>query len=478
MKKKFIFGFICLFACITGANAQSLFNHVAPNEILEMESIKPADQEGLNHFLTASLAQKFDPEMVNAYVDNCNSELTECELYVYNPSSQAAPESHVVKISYIEGNQNIKNLVTKYKNAIEATRSTDPGEQYIFYKLADLSLINYYYHLESEERNYDLNTAINYSPELKKMFENTNITYYLNTTAGSGDPLDSLSFFGTFALMYHGYIYDYIDYIGVKQVPVIYVPDNTADTDEAYIAAAKKRIDDYLGNDSVRIEVYQPRTVLESMGYDFNGLEDVTKMSENLYYITIGQIVRPFVFVKNSSKMIEPQFVNKDLSTNVEISSNASEIPLDTNISVKELQKEELELLKNLLNVDVAQTYDISLYSNASNRYITKLSEGNEFEVSFQIIEELKGKKLVAYYYNEDTQKVEAHEVTIDGNNAKFKTNHFSTYTIAEDQSEDALLEPIPPTYDGMNNYIVIGIIGLVGLGLSGFIYHKTKKID
>lgn len=491
MKKKIIFGLICLLAFTTSVSAEDyseLFNEIAPNGVLELSSIKPTTQTELNEFLTVNLSWDYDPIQISAYVENCNQELTQCDLHLTNMGGQDTPvsqENHVVQITYKETDQEMKKLVDKYVTELENSKQSDG--HILLYDVADLSLINYYYHIENKETNSDLNDCINYSIDLKEMFGNTNINYYLNNNAGSGSPMQDMGFFGTFALVYDGYIYGAVDYLGVQQKPVIYVPDDTIDTDEAYVAAAKKRIEDYLGKDAVKFEVWQARTILEDEGYDFEKLAGTTNLSENIYNLTIGDITRPFIIAKDSSKITNPEYVNKDLKTNVEISSNSSEVPLDTNISVSILNtdSEEFKKINEVLNVELSQSYDLTLYSNTANSNISKLTNGNLFEVSVPISESLKGKELIAYYVNANNEK-EEHVVTIVDGIAKFTTNHFSIYTIAERKTsdsvqpgtipEDPIDEQIPPTFDGIMNYVVIGVIGLVGLGTTGIILKKREN--
>ena len=74
--------------------------------------------------------------------------------------------------------------------------------------------------------------------------------------------------------------------------------------------------------------------------------------------------------------------------------------------------------------------FDISLFSNSVNKYISKLENGS-FEVRIPINEKFKDKNLVVYYVD-DIGKVTEYPVEISNNEAIFKTNHFSIYTLAE----------------------------------------------
>ena len=79
--------------------------------------------------------------------------------------------------------------------------------------------------------------------------------------------------------------------------------------------------------------------------------------------------------------------------------------------------------------------FDLKLYSNSLEDYITKLDDGT-FEVRIPVPDNLKGKELVAYYTSSDG-KTEEYKVEVKDGYAIFKTNHFSVYTLAENKIEN-----------------------------------------
>ena len=150
-----------------------------------------------------------------------------------------------------------------------------------------------------------------------------------------------------------------------------------------------------------------------------------------------------FIVVKDSSKMVQPIIRTADASTNVEISSTAA-LPLDTVIQVKELNSgQEYEKIVKLLNLTDNLTFDLKLYSNTQDKYITKLDSG-EFEVKIPIPENFKGKDLVVYYVDENNNK-EPYTVQIENGYAIFKTTHFSIYTLGYKEDD---ISKVKVTFD------------------------------
>ena len=66
--------------------------------------------------------------------------------------------------------------------------------------------------------------------------------------------------------------------------------------------------------------------------------------------------------------------------------------------------------------------------------FVSKLEDGT-FEVRIPVPDNLKGKELVAYYTSSDG-KTEEYKVEVKDGYAIFRTNHFSVYTLAENNAE------------------------------------------
>jgi len=177
-----------------------------------------------------------------------------------------------------------------------------------------------------------------------------------------------------------------------------------------------------------------------------------------------------FVVKKDSSKMVEPFIKTVDSTTNVEINTNAN-LPLDTTIQANKLTSgTEYEKILEILNLTDNVTFDLKLYSNSIDKYITELEDGT-FEVKIPIPENFKGKNLVVYYVNKDGEK-ETYAVETKDGYAVFKTNHFSIYTLG--YTETTKTEN-PKTFDDISNSILMGTISLIGL-VGTIIYFKKRN--
>jgi len=173
-----------------------------------------------------------------------------------------------------------------------------------------------------------------------------------------------------------------------------------------------------------------------------------------------------FVFEKNTKKINEIEFKTKDLESDVEINSSSGKIPLDTLIEVDIIGKnhKEFKEILEILKKEDGMIYDLKLYSETLQKYITKLDNG-KFKVRIPIKKELQNQKLKAYYIT-DEKEIEEYNVLIENGYAVFETDHFSTYTIAK-----AGETPNPETYNGITIYIFLGIISFIGLlGITTYI--------
>lgn len=168
-----------------------------------------------------------------------------------------------------------------------------------------------------------------------------------------------------------------------------------------------------------------------------------------------------FIVMKDSSKMVEPIMKTKDYATNIEISTSKI-LPLDTTIQAKELTSgEEYEKIIKKLNLDNNLTFDLKLYSNSLDEYITKLDNG-EFEVRIPLVDDFKNKDLMAYYVDDKGEKQE-YKVDVKDGYAIFNTNHFSIYTLGYKKIDN------PKTFDSIGSSLVmimLSILGLVGITL------------
>ncbi|MCI8575866.1 MAG: hypothetical protein HFI09_05285 [Bacilli bacterium] len=475
------------------------FKEIVANGVFEVNAVAPKNESELDAFVSAHFMKKYDIDNFFGSLNFCNEDYSNCVLDLnWYTSEESYSEAHVVDVLWKSADSNVKNMVDTYAKKLEDLRDPKKDEygnlKNLDFTLSDLNLVNYYSHIQNQSMN-GLNSIIRYVDGIQKLFDYSNLSYALDIRAGDKQPLREYGF-GHLTISYQDVVYALVESVGVWQNGVIYIPDDTENTSDAYIAAAKKRIDAYLGNHDAKIEVVSKLEdfVLKDAGIgedgqpvdmeaDFSALGDVSKMGDYVYQITIGNITKPVVMIRDSSKIVEkPVLETKDLDTNITISTDSSLVPLDTVVKVQEIKKgmESFQVIQNVLKfkaADNVQIYDLKLYSETAKDFIKSISDG-KFEVRIPVRESLKGKTLYAYYVR-DNGKVEEYPVTLKDGMATFLTSHFSVYTISEkldvDLAEDFLVEDVPKTYDSILSYVVLGIFGLLGILAT---FKLNKKIN
>lgn len=435
------------------------FKKLSNGNTLVVESIRPKTNEEAYFFIT-SYVSAYNTDDYYFYPHFCKDDFSVCDIGMYY--SNGGGEVHTLKIAYSEINKTIQDKVMSIINQLPV------GKRFL---VEDLEMINYIVNGGYDLENFDINvenSAINYSTELKKLLGNGNITAKLDVGAGASSPFESHAF-GGFLVLYDDIVYGLLKDGGVEKRHIIYIPDNTKDTTEAYIKAAEKRINEYLKDKKVKITYGGKSTDI-----DDSFLPELIKSGkrrDEFYILNYEGREFPFIIVKDSSKVQTlKEHATSDIFTNVTISMDSSSVPLDTSLKINEIKKDtsEYKEIVSKLGLEEALIYDLKLYSSSTGDYIKKLDDGL-FEVSIPIPENLKSKDLVAYYIKDDGTK-EEYKIEIKNGKAIFKTNHFSIYTIGEEVD-------VPLTYDGITMYIVLGLLSILGLVIT-VISLKTKKIS
>lgn len=423
---------------------------IEENEIT-MKAVKPTTEEEKIAFQETFASQ----ELPGYYLTNCNESYDECDV-VYFTTGKLYKRVKI-NFTYDENEKKIVDSLVKKLN----------GKT--MFELKDLEFVNYWVYGGS---------PINYSSEFKSAIDYKN--FYLDVRAGSYDPLETTAF-GIATFIYNGTLYASFGEFGVDIKNVLYVPDNTKDED--IMKTIQERIDNYIGKGIVEISKYDTtlqKYIDDTINYYLqfvnpNGSEEekqaykdeINKLKELssdgiLYIAKIGKTEKLFLVKKDSNKMYTPSYKTSDIKTNITITSTDNTLPLDTLINVKEITEgEEYNKIIKILNTTNNDMFDLKLFSNSTNKYITKLNDGS-FEVRIPIKDELKGKDLVVYYVNDNGEK-EEHEVKVENGEAVFNTNHFSIYTLAERTSTIQEIEN-PQTGDNIITYILIGSISMIAL--------------
>lgn len=425
-----------VYAAVTENDADAIIKQIAPDGENAVFKVKrPTSIEEADLVINAYVNNLVQVEGYTIYAACYDEPYTSCtiEIYTDDYESQWDPELgtevivsgwkgfYTINVTYDEPQSN--SVVDGYMDKLNNADMFDP---HTYYYVEDLSLINYYMTSDKSElwNPGAPGRALKYST-LNNVTSGSNVTYYIDIRAGKQDEtLMYESAFGPMSIFYNGYSCRTKEE-GIYLKRVIYIPQDTEDTTEAFVAAAQKRIDDYLGNSSV---VVSYGGLLSSLPAGSEDADYPITSDGNYYNVKIGTRTYKFYIVKGTdAQLTEPTYAGLDLESKIEITSDDSSIPLDTLLTVKNVNDSSI---KDKIGTENYKSYDISLYSDAKGAKIEKLENG-EFAVKIPVPTELNGKDLVVYYITETGEK-EEHEVTIKDGYAVFTTNHFSTYTLAE----------------------------------------------
>jgi len=432
-----------------------------------INSVKPTSEEQWG----STFEVLFMGNNQGTYADYVAEDFSSCELTLRD--SNGIPETHKVEIVY-----NYDEAIKK--EADQIMKNFPEDREYFMVK--DMELVNYWLHSGDESDKYGASNFDNYSGELKSFVNHKNFNLLVDHRAGADDEFFTMRA-GIGLLQHEGISYYVKQHVGVLGNHIIYVPDDTPSTKEALAAAVQKRVDEYAGTGKVKISAGEG-TILEYYeNYSGKKIKELQKKIDteksksqpdqfliaqyemqidwykeyynNNYFLgsyndpegehyflqnaegdywfiaTINGVEYEFIVVKDSDNMISPTYKTADLNTNIEITSASTSVPLDTTIKAEKLTSgTEYEKIMKILKVADNETFDLKLYSNSLNEYITKLDDGR-FEVKIPISKELKAKDLSVYYVDEK-ENITEHEVTVKDDYAIFTTNHFSIYTLAE----------------------------------------------
>lgn len=202
-----------------------IFNYAKPS----------ADDEAVwlisEDFCIANPDFYFDPE-------GFKEDFTKLELGIYYGT--AKEEFHIVDVVW--------NYDTDVLQAAQSFIEKFPEDR-PWFNVSDLELVNYWVYRNSDS---EVDSLANYSGELKSILGNSNFLYTIEVRGGSDDVFYTERI-GSAKLIHNGKVYFATTMIGARAEHAIYVPESTVDTKDALIAAAQKRIDDYIGKNVVKI---------------------------------------------------------------------------------------------------------------------------------------------------------------------------------------------------------------------------------
>lgn len=441
----------------------AIYNSMLKDGKVKVASVDPLDDSMFAETAITAALSKYDTDKYRI-VGGCN-EKNKCMINIYDKVKTYREKTYETTFEYVTPNSKIKNRLDGYAKTFVVDNQNI--EEHLFL-MEDLETINYKYAFPSFGEWIDsINAIINYSSEFQNKIGYMNIGTKLDTRAGWDDQFTS-GCFGFLNLLFDGVIYSYVDVTGVKQNNVLYVPDETENTREAYIKAALDRVNKYIPKANVKIEYAGQIADINDFGIlSLKDIVDVNKTLGEYYKVTIGEEEYYYFIAKDSSKMRTPVMNTVDALTDISIKTDSSEVPLDSKINtvVIDAKSDEYKEFLKKVNINNGLVVDLKLFSDSINKNISKLENG-VFKVYVPLNDELRKLDLTAYYVK-DNGEIEKHDVKIEGDYLVFETDHFSTYVIGGNKLEN------PATLDNVSTWIITTSVSL--LGLAGAVIYKRK---
>lgn len=443
-----------------------IYNSMLKDGKVKVASVDPLDDSMFADTAIIAALSKYDTDKYRI-VGGCD-EKNKCMIYISDKVKTYKYKAYETTFEYVTPNSKIKNRLDGYAKTFVVDNQNI--EEHLFL-MEDLETINYKYAFPSFGEWIDsINAIINYSSEFQNKIGYMNIGTKLDTRAGWDDQFTS-GCFGFLNLLFDGVIYSYVNTTGVKQNNVLYVPDETENTREAYIKAALDRVNKYIPKANVKIEYAGQIADINDFGVlSLKDIVDVNKTLGEYYKVTIGEEEYYYFIAKDSSKMRTPVMNTVDALTDISIKTDSSEVPLDSKINtvVIDAKSDEYKEFLKKANINNGLVVDLKLFSDSINKNISKLENG-VFKVYVPLNDELRKLDLTAYYVK-DNGEIEKHDVKIEGDYLVFETDHFSTYVIGGNKLEN------PDTLDNVSTWIITTGVSL--LGFAGAVLYKRKFND
>ncbi len=456
----------------------AIFEEIAPDGKMLVNCVEPDSVEAAESMITASLPIYDDYELYGYMYEG------QGYLYIQSVENYEVNKTYEVEYSFLEADENVIAILTELIGDKLSFSWEELEEDYDkIFVVEDLDSINYLYNVQSTINPVAaVNSIANYSSRLHNLTGNANVDFLFDVRAGGSMSMFTEPFIGPMNVVYDGVIYGNINPVGYRLNKIIYVPNDTAKTRDALIAAAKKRISEYLKG--IDVDITYGGTIDELGEYEYSRevyiddnvelvpLFDLEQTNGEWFIVTIGEEEYPYFIVIDSDKMSEPYLKTKDINTNIYVMTDSFDTPLDSRLSAIKLDpdSDEYKEIANKVKVIEGLAFDLNLYSTSLNMYIIKIAGGN-FKVYIPIDEKLANKNLVATYVKADGN-VENHPITVskidDVYYAVFETNHFSTYAITELTN--------PKTGDNYTSLIIMLIVGALGFVSARLLLKKRNN--
>lgn len=176
----------------------------------------------------------------------------------------------------------------------------------------------------------------------------------------------------------------------------------------------------------------------------------------------------------NSSIIIRKEIApvtKKDTTTNITLQADTNIVPANTVLEVEPVTEgKTYNTVKTVLtNVNKLKVFDINLLSNG-----VKIQPNGKVKISIPIPTEFDTSKLAVYRIADNGEKIK-YKVTVENNNATFETDHFSTYVLAEEKTEEQAAavkqgekDNTPKTGTNNMTLYILGAVALItGAGIT-----------
>ena len=455
------------------------YNELAPNKEIELNSVDPGETMFAESIITSAL-REYEKDGYTLYGYNSGT-----KSYIDITKGSYDEEGYMHQIfevtyKYQTPNESVKAIVDDVASKLDFTfESFNDINNYFI--IEDLENINYRYSTSDvKDISKADNLIVNYSSKIHNLVGNAAVDFIFDIRAGfDGGFINGT--IGPMNIVYNGMVYNNVDPVGFVMSNVIYVPDDTETSREAFIEAAKTKIESYLKNVNVEITYGGNINDLDEQDYKFYNygqyisIIDTSKSNGEWYNVKLGDKTYKYIICKDSSKMNVPFVNTKDINSNVYVTTESFQAPLDSKVSAKALDKnsDEFKSIIQKLGVSDGLSYDFKMYSGSVGTYISKLDNGN-FRVYIPATNLKEGS--VAYYLKDDGTREEYKLTFTDDGYAWFETNHFSIYTITDKISDNVNKTMNPETGDSIIKYIAVFGVCILGIGAVSVYMLKSKK--
>lgn len=294
----------------------------------------------------------------------------------------------------------------------------------------------------------------------------------------------------------NGILYDIKD-LGFEHVtvPVINVPNTVPDNEikDYVINQIAKYVPEYASNITKIEKGTKNKNIGDSnlLNYDIpNGYtvysKDIMNDGKETEYIATEYII---INRETTNDTTDNNVTLVDDKTNIKLEASSGVVPSNTVIEVTLVTKGTVynNVKKILSAMKQFKIFDINLLSNG-----VKIEPNGKVKISIPVPEEFNKSNLVVYRISDNGEKIE-YSVTVNGDMVTFETDHFSTYVLAEKQTEteETPTAPIeeqkkptenkgekddtPKTGTIESIYYIIPVTVISALGIIAFRKKETK---